>query len=183
MAHLEHKLLKQATAQVLANQLTYGEEHGARAWKAIAKAEIELKENGSISFENSTLTFVSRFSAKQRMVTAAGCHESCDCTGQYSYHKALFDILTRYNELEAEEMFAAFPEATPQDELQARAKQAGTEYKAFANSLPLWVKDEAKQFDLWLMSGDERNRWIQDNAPLIKPTSTYKPQRLGSVRF
>ena len=63
-----------------------------RAFRAFAKAEREFAENKSIRFKNDVLTFVSRFSGKQRKVTKFGCHRLCDCKAETSYHTALYHI-------------------------------------------------------------------------------------------
>lgn len=106
----DHKLLQTATAQVTARAISFNDEHnGSMLWTAIEKAIKELKENGSIKFENGVLSFISRFSNQSRFVTKDGCSELCPCKNQISYHKSIFDILTRYFELQTETKVKRFP--------------------------------------------------------------------------
>jgi len=97
-------LMKKAKSQTMANLVCLsGEGEGSKWFSAIVKAATELRENNSLSFdrENETLTFVSRFSGKTRIVTKFGCHRvSCECGNGISYHRSLFEIIKRYYELE-----------------------------------------------------------------------------------
>ncbi|MDQ3748037.1 MAG: hypothetical protein M3367_03315 [Acidobacteriota bacterium] len=100
-----NQLMKLAQSQILATQLAFadGEVQGGRIWNAIEKAITELKENPSIEFDGTRLTFVSRFSGEQRIVTAFGCHETCPCGRGIAYHSALFAIVERYFQLADEQ--------------------------------------------------------------------------------
>jgi hypothetical protein len=88
------KAITQSTGFLVA--LANGEAEGAKWTAAIQKAIDETVLNDSITFADDVLTFVSRTSGKQRKVTRAGCHYSCDCQGKISYHFALYEIVSRY---------------------------------------------------------------------------------------
>ncbi|HEY0658054.1 MAG TPA: hypothetical protein VGD05_06255 [Pyrinomonadaceae bacterium] len=100
------KQLQTATAQVTAAKLLEGETTGARWIAAIEKGVKEIKENPTVDFSGDVLRFVSRESGKQRLVTKFGCHQSCECGNQISYHQAIFAVLTRYLQIESEAMKA-----------------------------------------------------------------------------
>lgn len=88
--------------QTLGLALTYGAKefnrvysqlHGDhnRKFHARIKAENELRLNDTIRFDGRVLRFTSRFSNKQRVVTASGCSRECDCGGSESaYHYQLY---------------------------------------------------------------------------------------------
>lgn len=88
--------LIEANAQLIASKvLLCDETDGARWIKATEKAFTEILENDTIEFDGEILTFVSRQSGKTRIVTKHGCHESCDCGGQISYHISIWELLSR----------------------------------------------------------------------------------------
>lgn len=98
----DKSLLKTAVQQTYQNAVLFGET-AAPQLKAILKAWDVIERNQTIKFDGAKLEFVSQDSGKTRIVTASGCVEShCDCKNQYSYHKSLFAILTRYAELQFE---------------------------------------------------------------------------------
>lgn len=95
-------LLQTAVNQTIGSLLLTDEDTGARKLAAVAKAIIELEENDTFRFDrvNKVLRFTSRHSGKRRIVTAYGCATVCECQGKYSYHRAAYDIVSRYFELD-----------------------------------------------------------------------------------
>lgn len=103
MKNLNLQILAQSYRQLYAAALLEDEIDGARKINALNKAYTEILENPTIEFADGVLGFVSRTSKETRFVTSAGCAPLyCRCRGEYSYHTALFAILTRYAQLEAE---------------------------------------------------------------------------------
>jgi hypothetical protein len=101
------KAQQQATAAAV--MMSADDKTGAKRWNAIEKAIKEIAANKTIQFDGKVLTFVSSRSGKRRFVTEHGCSELCDCKGGISYHRALFDIFSRYFELQKESNVIAFP--------------------------------------------------------------------------
>lgn len=105
-ANAMKKAQQQATAAAVA--MSRDEKDGARNWNAIEKAIKEIAVNKTIQFDGKVLTFVSGRSGKRRFVTESGCTELCDCKNGISYHRALFDVFSRYFQILNENVIA-FP--------------------------------------------------------------------------
>lgn len=83
-----------AFRQVYAEKVLLADEETATKWhNALFKAMTELESNPTVKFVGGVLNFTSSASGKERFVTAHGCHKSCDCKGEISYHRAMFEIL------------------------------------------------------------------------------------------
>lgn len=99
--HYHQKTMKTAAAQTIARMISLAEDRtGGRVWASLEKAITEIKENKTIEFDGEKLTFVSRASGEQRVVTRAGCvRTACPCGNGISYHLAMFAILDAYNRI------------------------------------------------------------------------------------
>lgn len=100
----DKQILSAAITQVFGLNVSLNDEQtGARWFKAIEKARTALATNKTIRFDGQKLTFVSQDSNESRIVTKDGCvKDSCPCTDSISYHKALFQIVSTYKQMEAE---------------------------------------------------------------------------------
>ncbi|MBS4027210.1 MAG: hypothetical protein KGZ58_01125 [Ignavibacteriales bacterium] len=96
---LNGELMEVARQQLIAFAVIMnGETIGLRWLSVIDKAFEAAMRNTSIKFDGTVLFFISG-SGKTRYVTKFGCHETCDCHGQISWHFALFELLKRYGVL------------------------------------------------------------------------------------
>jgi hypothetical protein len=92
------ELMEIARQQLIAFAVVMnGEAEGVRWLSVIDKAFDASMRNTSIKFNGTVLSFIS--SGKSRYVTKFGCHSTCDCHGQISWHFALFELLKRYSRL------------------------------------------------------------------------------------
>lgn len=104
--NLDQKILNQSYQEVHAAKVCLNSEQVGSRWTvALDKAMNEIRENKSIKFTHNILSFVSRDSKETRIVTKSGCvKDACKCGDGISYHKAIFAILERYEELENKAM-------------------------------------------------------------------------------
>lgn len=102
------KYLSKAITHITNEACLDDEKEGGRKLNALSKAIETIEKNNSIQFWNGTLEFTSMWSNKKRVVTAHGCHESCDCKGLTSYHSALYKIIAEYIFITPEEIGQRF---------------------------------------------------------------------------
>lgn len=148
MIKFDYSILMTAQSQTIANMVALECEcKGSRYWKAIERAMTELKENRSITFDRKSqvLGFVSRNSGKTRIVTEDGClRDACECRDEISYHKALYQIISRYYELEDKADRVVYRDGVTTEVFKRNAKGQLEKTAEKIGEILIWAKSNPK---------------------------------------